>query len=96
MSTPMIEKMLNEIKQFMSQQAVLKKDILNVKEAALYAGVSTSYLYKLTSKRSISFHRPESKLIYFSRTELDNWLLSNRQATTRELSVITPAKRKGD
>ena len=92
----MIEKVLNEIKQFMSQQAVLTKDILTLKEAALYAGISTSYLYKLTSKRSIPFYRPETKLIFFRRTELDIWLLNNRQATTRELSVIAPTKRKGD
>lgn len=94
MSTIMIERELAEIKEFISQQAVLKKDILTLKEAALYAGISTSYLYKLTSKRSIPFYKPASKLIFIKRTELDTWLLNNRHSTKRELADITPTKCK--
>jgi excisionase family DNA binding protein len=77
-----------EIKDFILQQTVLRKDIMTLKEAAVYAGVSANYLYKLTSSRSIPFYRPGSKLIYFKREELDAWLLQTRLASRGELSKI--------
>src|SRR4030095_16570845 len=53
------------------------KSVFTPKEAALYIGISQSTLYKLTSAGIIPFSKPNGKLIYFSRAELDKWLLSN-------------------
>jgi excisionase family DNA binding protein len=87
----MINQLLQEIlliKDFITKQSLLNKDILNQNEAALYLGVSKSYLYKLTSSRTIPFYKPAMKLNYFSRAELDTWLLHNRLPTIKELSNI--------
>jgi excisionase family DNA binding protein len=55
-----------------------QKEILSFNEAVTYLDVSKSYLYKLTSTNKISFSKPNNKLIYFLRVDLDNWMLQNR------------------
>lgn len=92
--TPKMENQLDEIKQYMTQQVISKKEILTLSEAAIYAGISKSYVYKLTSARQIPFYRPATKLIFFKRTELDAWLLQNRLATKMEMAEL-PLNVKG-
>ena len=61
------------------------KDVLTTDEAAAYLGITKSYLYKLTCLNLIPYSKPMGKMCYFSRSELKQWALSNRQATTYEL-----------
>ena len=70
-------KELAEIKEILIHLQTLKKDVLNVKDAAAYLGMSTSYLYKLTADRRIPHFCPEGKKLYFNRQALDNWLQRN-------------------
>lgn len=83
-----LEKQLERIEKYIEQQMYSEKEILNLSEAAAYAGVSKSYLYKKTSARQIPFYRPASKLIFFKRTELDAWLLQNRHGTLQEMGDV--------
>lgn len=55
-------------------QLISSKEILSLKEASIYMDVSTSFLYKLTSARSITHFKPSGKRIYFRRTDLDSWM----------------------
>ena len=61
-----------------------QKAVLTFIEAARYAGLSRSYLYKLTSAGRIPHYKPNGKMIYFNREELDNYLLRN-QAEKEEI-----------
>ena len=56
---------------------MLSKNILSLDEAVGYLGVSRSFLYKLTSKGVITHSKPNGKLIYFKRENLDKWMLQN-------------------
>lgn len=62
-----------------------QKAVLNFNEVAAYTGLSKSYLYKLTCSGGIPCYKPQGKHIYFSRQEIDNWLLQNRKATNAEI-----------
>lgn len=62
------------------------KEVLTTDEAALYMGIKKSYLYKLTHDAKIPHYKPGGKNLYFKRTELENWLLTNRVSSTEELS----------
>ena len=62
-----------------------QKTVLNFDEVATYTGLSKSYLYKLTSTGGIPCFKPQGKHIYFSKQEIDHWLLQNRKATNDEL-----------
>jgi excisionase family DNA binding protein len=76
-----------ELKKLISEQNMLQKDVLNFTETAIYLEVSHSHLYKLTSNGIIPCYKPNGKKLYFKRSELDTWLLSNRQTTTEELET---------
>lgn len=52
---------------------------LNFNQAAEYLGFSHSYLYKLTSRKIIPAHRPTGKVLFFSKSELDEWVFSKEQ-----------------
>lgn len=70
---------LNKSEEFQSAVLLLpQKEILNFNEAVAYLDVSKSYLYKLTSTNKITFSKPNNKLIYFRRIDLDNWMLQNK------------------
>ena len=62
------------------------KAVLTVDEAARYMGVSKSSLYKLMMRKQIPHSKPNGKVCYFDRLELEKWLMSNRVATEDELN----------
>jgi excisionase family DNA binding protein len=63
------------------------KQTLSIEEAAIYANLAVSYLYKLTSTQQIPHFKPRGKIIYFDRSELDEWLKQNRVKTTAEIEA---------
>lgn len=63
------------------------KQTLSIDEAAIYAAISVSYLYKFTSTQQIPHFKPHGKIIYFDRSELDEWLRQNRVKTTAEIET---------
>jgi len=69
---------LNRSEEFHSVVMLPQKEVLSFNEAVIYLDVSKSFLYKLTSTNKISFSKPNNKLIYFRRIDLDNWMLQNR------------------
>ena len=46
-------------------------------EAAKYLDISKSYLYQLSCKNRIPHYKPQGKRIYFTKSDLDKWLLRN-------------------
>ena len=84
----MIFEKLEHLENMLSGQTMLKKEVLNFNEAALYLDVSHSHLYKLTSKGAIPAYKPNGKKLYFNREELNNWLLSNKLTTKDEINTL--------
>lgn len=78
---------LRDLKQLIQMQNLLSKPVLNLEEACEYLGVSKSYLYKLSSANKIPSYKPNGKKLFFSREELDEWLLQNRQDTDCEIET---------
>jgi len=76
------------------------KNVMDAREAAAFLGVSMSHLYKLCHTRKIPYYKPQGKLSYFKREELEQWLLKNRVASDEELErqareLIRKGTRKG-
>jgi excisionase family DNA binding protein len=57
---------------------------LTIQEASRYTGLSSSFLYKLTSKNEISFYKPNGKKIYFLKRDLDRYILRVRIKSKEE------------
>lgn len=53
------------------------KTIFNLEEFCQYCNISRQTGYKLTSAGSVPFSR-RGKRLYFSKVEIDTWLLQNR------------------
>lgn len=68
---------LDGIEELMREQNTLRKDMLTIKEAAWYLGMSVSNLYMLTSQRRIRHSCPGGKKLAFRRADLDAWLTGN-------------------
>ena len=68
-----------------SMKDLNSKTVLTMDECVLYTGLSKSTMYKMTSNRVIPHYKPNNKLIYFKRAEVEEWLLSNPIATNADL-----------
>lgn len=82
---------LQTIEQALLCQNINFKQVLNLKEASQYIGISTSFLYKLTSSRAIPHSCPNGKMLFFKKEDLDAWMQSNPQKTRSEISVASVA-----
>lgn len=76
------------------------KEVYTTPEAALYLGVSERHIYRLTASRKIIVYKPEGKLCYFKKTDLDEYVLRNRIPTSAELqeqaiAYINAPKQRG-
>jgi len=80
-----IKEVLEEILENLKQQ---DKCIYTFQEGCNYCGISASFMYRQTSKGNIRFYKPEGKIIYFKKEDLDNWMLRNPQSTNEEQQEI--------
>lgn len=82
------------------------KEMMTLDEAAEYLGASKSLLYKMTASRGLTHYKPNGRVIYIDRKDLDELLRTNpvyskkaleRQAiaATMELAADKPKKKKG-
>lgn len=74
---------LHERMEQMEEHLFAAKEILTVKEAKEFLGISESQLYKLTRTLAIPHYKPSGKTIFFSRQEIIDWVKSR------------PARRRG-
>ena len=70
------------------------KNILTIAEAAEFMGLSMSYMYKLTHWNKIPYYKPSGKVIYFKRSDLEEWMLQNRSTTQGEIEAIVDEELK--
>lgn len=79
---------LEKITKLLEAQNLVRKEVLNFGEACDYLELSHSHLYKLTSTGNVPHYKPNGKKIYFKRSELDDWLLRNRNTTSEEIDKM--------
>ena len=86
----MIQELKEELKNIQTNQERLeklllaKKNVLNIRELSDYTGFSISYIYKLTSRSSIPYFKPNGKTVFFDRMEIDVWLLKNKHLQVKD------------
>lgn len=59
----------------------MKNELLTTAQAAEYLGIKKSYLHKLMMNKEIPFYKPNGKLCFFDKEDLDQWLRRIRIAT---------------
>jgi excisionase family DNA binding protein len=80
-----IKQQLNRIETICKNPA---KTVFSMDDAAVYMGISKSYLYRLVSYRKVPFYKSVGgKMTFFKKSDLDDWVLHKRFATTEELEI---------
>ena len=64
----------------------LNKNVLSFDESSKFLNLSNSYLYKLTSACLIPHYKPQGKMLYFDKSELEEWLRQNPVKTQAQIS----------
>jgi excisionase family DNA binding protein len=60
-------------------------EILKIDQLESLTGWSKSHIYKLTSAGLIPYYKPFGKTIFFKKSEIEEWLLQNRQKPAFEI-----------
>ena len=63
---------------------LLEKNVLSIDDVVMLTGLSKSHVYKLTSSRQLPFYKPNGKLMYFDKKEIEEWMRQNRIETVKE------------
>ena len=69
----------------LEQMLFLTKNVLSFDEASKFLNLSKSYLYKLTSGNLIPHYKPQGKMLYFEKSELEAWLRQNPVKTKAQI-----------
>jgi len=79
-----VETQLTEIKALINQS----NDIpMSLNEAYKYLKISKAYLYKICFLKQISYFKPNGKLLYFSKSDLDKWIFRNRHNSKSDIEA---------
>ena len=69
----------------LEQMLFLTKNVLSFDEASKFLNLSKSYLYKLTSGNLILHYKPQGKMLYFEKADLEAWLRQNPIKTQMQI-----------
>jgi len=67
-------------------------EILSAKEVAELTGFSISWVRKAVKHRTIPFYKPNSKVLFFRKSEIVNYILSNRFESKEEQETKVATK----
>ena len=70
----------------LEQMVFMNKNVLRFEEASKFLNLSKSYLYKLTSGNLIPHYKPQGKMLYFEKAELEAWLRQNPVKTAGQIN----------
>lgn len=69
----------------LEQMLFTSKNVLSFDEASKFLNLSKSYLYKLTSGNLIPHYKPQGKMLYFEKVDLEAWLRQNPIKTRAQI-----------
>ena len=80
-----MEKTLEMRVEELERMLFMTKNVLSFDEASAFLCLSKSYLYKLTSGNLIPHYKPQGKMLYFEKSELEAWLRQNPVKTKGQI-----------
>ena len=76
---------LIEVQKLILDVQKCQKEMLTVDELVMYTGLSKNWVYKLTSNKILPHYKPTGKLMYFKRSEIDDWIMNNPIRPTKTI-----------
>lgn len=87
LTTEQLNQLIQEIKAEIRKEQYLAEQILTFNEATEFLTLSKSALYKLTSKKEITHFSPGGKMIYFRKSDLENWVLNSKIISVKDVNL---------
>lgn len=81
-----MEEIKDQLNRIENLSLLAAKQVLTLGDVALLTGLSRSSIYKFTCSHTIPYYKPNGKLVYFDRKEIESWMRQNRIATTDEIA----------
>ena len=75
---------MQQLERIKSYTLLAAKNVLGIDDMVALTGLSKSYIYKLTCRKEIPHYKPNGKLIYFDRQDIEGWMKQNRIISTVE------------
>ncbi len=79
-----IQKQIVELKEILLRIENQQNEFYSLEEACSYLKISKPSMYKLTSKKEITYYTPGGKKIYFQKQDLDTWILAGKVASSQD------------
>ena len=86
-----ISKLIDEVeslKKEIRKSYLFRKRFYTVKETSIVIGVSVSFVQKLISNNQIPYSKPNGKLIFIRRRDLEKFLVKNYYPTKEQTDTI--------
>ncbi len=80
----MEEKIMAELAEIKQLTLLSSKNVLTIDDVAQLTGITKSTIYKLTCGRKIPHYKPNTKLLFFDKKEIEDWMRQNRVNTNQE------------
>lgn len=84
----MNEEIIKRLDQIQQLTLIAAKEVLDVAEVSLLTGKKIQTIYNLVHRREIPCYKPNAHTVRFKKSEINDWLLQNRQATNAEIDSI--------
>ena len=82
MIDPEIKEQLDRIEQY---SLIAAKNVLNIKEAAIILGMTVRGVRENVRKHILPCYKPNINLLYFKKSELEDWMMQNRSKSIAEI-----------
>lgn len=79
------ERELTQLDRIERNSLLAAKNVLTVEDAAILLGLSPSTIYRWTMSKIIPHYKPNGKLVFFNKKELEDWMMRNRVASEDEI-----------
>lgn len=79
------EIVLKQLADIRKYSLLAAKNVLDVDDVVALTGLSKGFVYKLTCRKKIPHYKPNSKLLYFDRQEIESWMKQNRVNTMNKV-----------
>ncbi len=67
-----------QMQQVLENTRLAAKKVLTLDDVAVLTGLSKSHLYKLTFSHQVPYYKPNGKMIFFDREEVEDWMRQNK------------------
>ena len=74
------------VQKLLLESQLHQKELMTLDDVVDYTDSSRSQIYKLSANKKIPHYCPNGKKLYFKRSEVDQWIFSNKQTSKDEIT----------